>query len=255
MTIPHLHYRATRVIAALLSYPDESLRAHLPQLKQALQGDTTLSGECRAALDTLIDDLREAEPLDAEARYVDTFDRGRRTSLHLFEHVHGDSRERGPALIDLQQTYVQEGLFLAPGELPDYLPAVLEFAAMQPYESAKAFLGEMAHLLHSIHTALVRQHSPYAVAVAAVLSLTDEPVQAAGPCGRAAEPSHAEPGGGPEREQQEPEPELDEQWTEPAAFGGCSAAGQASAPRVQTIRMVRREAGAVHPGRSEGSQP
>jgi nitrate reductase delta subunit len=223
---------AARVVAALLSYPDESIRTHLPQLQQALQRDTALSGECRAALYALIDDLQQAEPLDAEARYVDTFDRGRRLSLHLFEHVHGDSRERGPALIDLQQTYAQQGLFLAPGELPDYLPAVLEFAAMQPYELAKEFLGEMAHLLQSIYAGLVRQQSPYAAAVAAALNLAGEAVEL--------RDANAEP----PSVGAEPEPgrELDEQWAEPAAFGGCSAAGQKSTPHVQPIQIVRREA-------------
>lgn len=237
------HHVATRVVAALLSYPDESMRAHLPQLKQALQRDTELSGECRAALHALIEDLREAEPLDAEARYVDTFDRGRRTSLHLFEHVHGDSRERGPALIDLQQTYAQQGLFLAPGELPDYLPAVLEFAATQPHELAKEFLGEMAHLLQSIHAALVRQQSPYAAAVAAALNLAGEVVEL--------QDANAEPAS----VEVEPEAsrELDEQWAEPAAFGGCSTAGQKSAPRVQPIQIVRREAAPSRIRPSEGS--
>jgi nitrate reductase delta subunit len=228
------HYVAARVLALLLSYPDEPMRAQLPELKQALRTDTALPDESRAAVVALIDDLQRAEPLQAEARYVDTFDRGRRTSLHLFEHVHGDSRERGPALIDLQQTYAQEGMFLAPGELPDYLPAVLEFAAMQPYARAQEFLGEMAHLLQSIHAALARQSSPYAVVVAAVLDLAGEPVA---PVDTVPEPPA--------------EPALDEQWAEPAAFGGCSAAGQKATPDVQTIQIVRRE---TAPARlSEGS--
>jgi nitrate reductase molybdenum cofactor assembly chaperone NarJ/NarW len=228
------HYAAARVLAALLSYPDEPLRVQLPELQQALQTDTVLSSECRASVAALIESLRQAEPLEAEARYVDTFDRGRRTSLHLFEHVHGDSRDRGPALIDLQETYAQQGMFLAPGELPDFLPAVLEFAAMQPYALAREFLGEMAHLLQSIHAALARQGSPYAVAVAAVLNLAGEPVQ---PVDAVPEPPV--------------EPALDEQWAEPAAFGGCSAAGQTRTPDVQTIQIVRREAAPVQ--LSEGS--
>ena len=110
-------------------------------------------GEQRAAvrrlaeLDALIVKLQRADPLDSEAEYVQLFDRGRGTSLHLFEHVHGDSRDRGPAMIDLAQTYEKAGLLLAPGELPDYLPAVLEFASTQPPREAKAFLSEMAHIL------------------------------------------------------------------------------------------------------------
>jgi nitrate reductase delta subunit len=143
----------------------------------------------------------------------------------LFEHVHGDSRERGPAMIDLQQTYEQQGLLLAPGELPDYLPVVLEFASTQPQKVAREFLAEMAHLLQSIHAALARQDSPYAAAVAAALDLAGEPVQA--------------PETVPEAP---PEAPLDEQWAEPAVFDGCSVAGQNTAPAVQPIQIVRRDA-------------
>ncbi|MFL9919764.1 nitrate reductase molybdenum cofactor assembly chaperone [Paraburkholderia fungorum] len=219
------HRTAARVVAALLSYPDAQLRAALPELGIALLRDTVLSAEHRDAVFALIVDMQRGDPLEAEARYVDTFDRGRRTSLHLFEHVHGDSRDRGPAMIDLQQTYAQEGLLLAPGELPDYLPVVLEFASTQIYEVAREFLAEMAHLLQSIHAALARQESPYAAAVAAALDLADEPVQR------------------PETVPEAPaEASLDEQWAEPAVFDGCSVAGQNAASRVQPIQIVRRDA-------------
>src|SRR6185312_12515534 len=107
-----------------------------------------------AELEALIDSLARAEPLDAEAAYVQLFDRGRATSLHLFEHVHGDSRDRGPAMIDLAQTYDKAGLCLAPGELPDYLPVVLEFVSTQPPREARAFLGEMTHIFNAIFSAL-----------------------------------------------------------------------------------------------------
>ncbi|MEZ0605559.1 nitrate reductase molybdenum cofactor assembly chaperone [Paraburkholderia sp. IW21] len=219
------HCATARVLAALLSYPDASLRMALPELAIALLRDTMLSAEHRDAVFALTADLQQGDPLDAEARYVDTFDRGRRTSLHLFEHVHGDSRDRGPAMIDLRQTYAQEGLLLAPGELPDYLPVVLEFASTQPYEVAREFLAEMAHLLQSIHAALARQQSLYAAVVAAALDLAGEPVQL------------------PETVPEAPaEAPLDEYWAEPVVFDGCSAAGQNAAPRVQPIQFVRRDA-------------
>lgn len=224
------HCAAARVLAALLSYPDASLRAVLPELQHVLECDTVLSAERREAVFALIADLRRGDPLEAEARYVDTFDRGRRTSLHLFEHVHGDSRDRGPAMIDLQQTYAQEGLFLESGELPDYLPVVLEFASTQPHAVAREFLAEMAHLLQSIHAALARLQSPYAAALAAALDMAGEPV-------RPPETVPEAPADAP----------LDEEWAEPVAFDGCSAAGQQGAPRVQPIQIVRRDA--ASPGR------
>ena len=121
-----------RVLAALLSYPDGTMRGHLPEMRDILRDERALTDARRAELDALIDVLARADQLEVEADYVELFDRGRGTSLHLFEHVHGDSRERGPAMIDLAQTYEKAGLYLALGELPDYLPAVLEFVSTQP---------------------------------------------------------------------------------------------------------------------------
>ena len=87
-----------RALACLLNYPDAQLRAVLPQLLDALQVERVLSTHRLAEMDALCRHLTELPPFEAEARYVETFDRGHKTSLHLFEHVHGDSRERGPAL-------------------------------------------------------------------------------------------------------------------------------------------------------------
>ena len=157
--------------------------------------------------------------LDAEAVYVDLFDRGRGTALHLFEHVHGDSRDRGPAMVDLVQTYEAAGLLLEPTELPDHLTVLLEYASTQPTPEARAFVGEFAHILQSIHAALARRQSDYAAVVAAVLDLSGQPLDA-----KAAVPAD--------------EP-LDESWEEPQAFGGCSTEGQA-APGPKPIQLIRR---------------
>ena len=126
-----------RVLAHLLSYPDTSLRDHLAEMTTALQGERALRPDRLAELSALMQHLRGARAMDVEAHYVETFDRGRGTALHLFEHVHGDSRDRGPAMIDLLQTYEQAGLYLAPGELPDHLTVVLEYASTQPPAQAR----------------------------------------------------------------------------------------------------------------------
>ena len=208
-----------RVLARLLAYPSAELCAALPELLTALRREKALRGERVAELVAFARQLAAADCYEAEARYVDTFDRGRATSLHLFEHVHGDSRERGPALADLQQTYERAGLVLAPGELPDYLPAVLEFASMQPVRTAREFLGETAHILNAIFSALLSRESPYASVIAAVLELAGERVQAV-----------------PVAE----EPALDEAWAEPPAFDGCSTRGQARPDTPQPIQIVRK---------------
>jgi len=220
-----------RVLAHLLSYPDTSLRDHLTEMTTALQGERALRPDRLAELSALMQHLRTARAMDVEAHYVETFDRGRGTALHLFEHVHGDSRDRGPAMIDLLQTYEQAGLYLAPGELPDHLTVVLEYASTQPPAQARAFLRELTHILQAIFSALLRRESPYASVLAAVLELAGEKAQAV---------------------KIPDEPTLDESWEEPAAFGGCSPQGQASPGQPQPIQIVRAAArqASTQPGAS-----
>jgi nitrate reductase delta subunit len=209
-----------RVLARLLGYPDAELRGHLREMRDALHSEQALSAPRLAELDALIGHLGRGDGLETEAEYVQLFDRGRATSLHLFEHVHGDSRDRGPAMIDLAQTYEKAGLFLAPGEMPDYLPVVLEFVSTQPLRETHSFLGEMAHILNAIFSALVQRESAYASVIAALLEIAGEKVQAV-------KVAADEP--------------LDESWQEPMAFDGCSTQGQAKPNQPQPIHIVRNE--------------
>ena len=208
-----------RALAALLAYPDASMRAFLPQMQAALHDEHAVGAIRLAELDALIDHLMRSPPLAVEAAYVDLFDCGRATSLHLFEHVHGDSRERGPAMIDLAQTYERAGLYLGEGQLPDYLPVVLEFVSTQPLAEARAFLAEMAHIFNAIFGALQRRATPYACILAALLEVAGEKAQAAPPA---------------------PESGLDDAWAEPVVFDGCSTQGQAKPGTPQPIHVVRR---------------
>jgi nitrate reductase delta subunit len=206
-----------RALAWLLRYPDAGLRAVLTELQQALHEEAALDAGRLVELDALITRL-DGGGLRVEAEYVEMFDRSRRTALHLFEHVHGDSRDRGPAMVDLGQTYERAGLLLAPGELPDYLPVVLEFASTQPPEQAREFLREVAHIVRTIFSALLERGSPYASAMAAVLDLAGE---------------RAEKVVVPE------EPPIDQSWAEPEAFGGCSSQGQSGPNEAQPVHIVR----------------
>jgi nitrate reductase delta subunit len=210
-----------RVLARLLSYPDADLRAHLDELRQALRDEAALAPARLAEVEALIAGIGAQSAIDAEADYVQLFDSGRRTSLHLFEHVHGDSRDRGPAMIDLAQTYEQAGLYLAEGELPDYLPAVLEFVSTQPAPEARAFLGEMSHIFNALFNALQERDSAYASVLGALLELAGEKAR---PVKATAEPS------------------LDESWIEPPVFDGCSSKGQARPGQPQPIHVVRKSA-------------
>ena len=128
--------KSLRVLALLLGYPDAELRAHLSELRAALHAERALSASRLTELDALIATLGRKAVLEVESDYVEMFDRGRATSLHLFEHVHGDSRDRGPAMIDLTKTYEQAGLFLGEDEMPDFVPVVLEFISTLPAADA-----------------------------------------------------------------------------------------------------------------------
>ncbi|MFY8117804.1 MAG: nitrate reductase molybdenum cofactor assembly chaperone [Roseateles sp.] len=220
-----------RVLAHLLDYPGAAMRAALPELREALHQEGALGAQRLAELDRLLSLLQRGDAYEVEARYVESFDRGRASSLHLFEHVHGDSRSRGPALVDLVKTYEAGGMFFdgavhgAEGqgdasfaqarELPDYLPVVLEFASTQAPATARAFLAELAHILNSIHAALIQRESPYAAAIGAVLELAGEQ---------------------PRAMPLAPEESLDESWQEPAAFEGCSVRGQSGPQPVHIVR-------------------
>ena len=210
-----------RVLSGLLGYPDAGMRACLPDMRAILRAETALSAARVSELEALIESLAGGDPLATEATYVALFDRGRATSLHLFEHVHGDSRERGPALVDLARTYEKAGLYLAPGELPDYLPVVLEFVSAQPPQEARAFLGETAHILNALFGALSQRGTPYASVLGALLDLAGERPHPTAP---AAEQS------------------LDESWQEPPVFDGCSSQGQARPGVPQPVRIVRNAA-------------
>lgn len=208
-----------RALALMLGYPDPSLREHLPELLQAIASEGVVPAARQAELQALAAELTRLDPMDIESRYVETFDRGRATSLHLFEHVHGDSRDRGPAMVDLVQTYEKAGLLLAPEELPDHLCVVLEFASTQPTQVAREFLGEVAHILTAIFSALLQRGSPYAAVVAAVLELAGEKVQAV--------PIVADEA-------------MDDSWAEPAAFDGCASRGQTKPGDPQPLHFVRK---------------
>ncbi len=209
-----------RVLAHLLSYPDAELVAHRDELGEILGAENAFSPEVWNGLKALLQWLGSADCYEVEEAYVECFDRGRSSSLHLFEHVHGDSRDRGQAMVDLLDTYRLGGMVLATRELPDHLAVLLEFASTQPIGSAQNLLAELVHILNSIHTALVRRGSRYAPLLAAVIELSGEPI---------------------EQVLLEPEQSLDEAWEEPPAFGGCTAQGQSKPAQAQPIHFSPRQ--------------
>ncbi|MBN9406368.1 MAG: nitrate reductase molybdenum cofactor assembly chaperone [Burkholderiales bacterium] len=172
------HATTLRALAALLAYPDEEQREALPEVAQALDAERRLDARRRSELLALVDELARGDLLDTQAHYVELFDRGRATSLNLFEHVHGDGGQRGPAMLELMQRYQRVGLQLRSAELPDHLPVVLEYLSCCEPAEAPRLLGECAHVLRALGEALAQRGSRYAAVPAALLALAGQPALA-----------------------------------------------------------------------------
>ncbi len=158
--------RSLRALAALLSYPSGELQAALRVVQSAVAADTELAPAMHQ-LNRLIRGL-DQPLLDAQEEYVALFDRTRSLCLNLFEHVHGDSRERGPAMVELNEIYLAAGLEPTTGELPDHLPSLLEYAAVDPTRGAE-LLGNAAPVLDLLHGRLAKRGSAYAGVLHAAL--------------------------------------------------------------------------------------
>ncbi|HQT79105.1 MAG TPA: nitrate reductase molybdenum cofactor assembly chaperone [Rhodopila sp.] len=167
--------RTYRALGALLSYPTAALQAAAQQIADSLAAEALLPAPHRAALNGLLQDLANADIYDLQARYVDLFDRGRAVSLHLFEHVHGESRDRGQAMADLITLYGSHGLDMTAGELPDFLPLFLEFLSLLPVAEAQALLAEPAAILRALADRLAKRDAGYAAVMEAIAELAQAP--------------------------------------------------------------------------------
>lgn len=162
-----------RSIAALLGYPSAELKAHVGEIRDALATESVLPRPARRRLEPLLAEIETEDLLDLQAGYSELFDRSRSLSLHLFEHVHGDSRERGPAMIDLGQQYIDKGCLLESQELPDFVPVFLEFASCLEPAEARETLGQPAHVFAALEERLSERQSPYAAVFHALVVLAD----------------------------------------------------------------------------------
>jgi nitrate reductase molybdenum cofactor assembly chaperone NarJ/NarW len=204
-----------RALGALLSYPREEVRQALPEIVDAISSSQLFPPRQRRDLLTLIDELRAGDLLEAEERYVELFDRGRAASLHLFEHLHGEDRDRGQAMVDLKRLYEQAGYELTTRELPDYLPVVLEYLSCRDIRETHEVLGDCAHILRRIGASLIARGTNYAAVLQALLIIAGEdPIDAA-----------AVP-----RVKERTE-NLDRDWFEQPAFGAEPAAPAANPAR------------------------
>ena len=227
-----------KALSALLAYPSADLVAALPEIATIVEREPRLPGALKDGLLALASGLERADLLDAQETYVALFDRGRTTSLHLFEHVHGDSRERGQAMVDLKEIYARNGFALAANELPDFLPAVFEYLSQRPEAEAKDMLGDCAHILRAVGEALQDRGSAYSAVLAAALAMAGEAGLALG-----------RPGAPPVKDKP-----IDEEWVDepvifgPAGAGGCGAGSGRAHPGFAGAQPGLPQPGLLQPG-------
>ncbi|WP_094023706.1 nitrate reductase molybdenum cofactor assembly chaperone [Maliponia aquimaris] len=164
--------RTLKSLSLILSYPTQELQAAMPEIGGVLASEPRLTAAARRALRPLVEELGGRDIYDLQETYVGLFDRSRTLSLNLFEHVHGESRDRGGAMVDLLETYRSAGFEPVTTELPDHLPLLLEFLALRPFAEAQGILADAAHILEALNARLVRRDSPYGAAFAALLQLS-----------------------------------------------------------------------------------
>jgi len=160
-----------RALAVLLGYPSEDLQAHAGEIREAIATEGALPRAARRSLEPLLTSFETEDLLDLQSTYSELFDRSRSLSLHLFEHVHGDSRERGQAMIDLGKQYMESGFFLEASELPDFVPVFLEFVSCLPAANGREMLGQPGHVFAALAERLDKRGSPYAGIFHAVVAL------------------------------------------------------------------------------------
>jgi nitrate reductase delta subunit len=163
-----------KVLSALLTYPSDELVAAAPLFGAVLDDEALVPLAAREKLDTLIDELATGDLYDLQERYGLLFDRSRSLALHLFEHVHGESRDRGQAMVDLRSVYENAGFFIAANDLPDFIPLFLEFLSTQPISTARQLLGQPAHILAAIAERLERRESSYKTVFDAMVAIAEE---------------------------------------------------------------------------------
>jgi nitrate reductase delta subunit len=224
--------RTYRALAALIAYPTEALQAATGEIAVSLAEEGLVPAPQRAAIDDLLAELAGRDIYDLQERYFALFDRSRTLSLHLFEHVHGESRDRGQAMVDLIELYRGHGFEPTASELPDFLPLFLEFLSLLPGDEAQALLVEPAGILQALAERLVTRKSAYAAVFAALATLANAPAI-----------------DGPDTSAEDPDDlvALDAAWEEAAVhFGPGEQIDSCGTDRLRTrIRAATRDAATV----------
>jgi nitrate reductase delta subunit len=222
-----------KVLSALLCYPDQGLLNFRDDMKAVLNQEAVLEPSAQEQLLAFIDTLCTSDLMDIQAEYVETFDRGRSLSLLLFEHVHGESRDRGQAMVNLLNIYKENGFDVTANELPDYIPLYLEYLSQRPDAEIHDWLSEIEHILALLATRLQEREHPYQIIFQSLLSLLDGNVD-----------MEKLRGSDAEEERDDSAEALDKVWEEEAvrfgasdAMGDCSVGASAQQNRIQQVSV------------------
>ena len=217
-----------RILSALLQYPTADIQNAVPEMRSALLEDGMLGEAHISALEPLLTKLASNDLIDAQEDYVELFDRGRVHSLHLFEHVHGESRDRGQAMVDLRERYLDAGLDPVSNELPDYLPQFLEYCSVLPREAALEQLAEPGLVLVALSQRLEERKSVYAPILIALCDMAgvDRDINVESAIKPADDPDDLEA--------------LDAAWEEEEVTFGAENAPQIGGECPQAAAMVNR---------------
>lgn len=200
--------RTLKILGFLMTYPQDHHKEVLEECAQFLKNEKWLSTKSIEHLGAFFKEMKSRDLLDLQEDYVALFDRTPSLSLHLFEHIHGDSRDRGQALVDLMKVYEEAGLFMNPEETPDYLPIFAEYVSTLPHKEASETMGSIVNILSSLAERLKNRESLYASVLEAFIETASR-----SPDSKAVEDFLKKSSGKPLSTE-----EIDKEWEEQFAF-------------------------------------
>ncbi len=222
-----------KLIGVLLDYPQDALWQHGEELLAAAEA-SPLPEARRADLLRFVRELLATDPLDAQERWLSLFDRGRAMSLLLFEHIHGESRDRGQAMVDLIEAYRKNGFELSAKELPDYLPLLLEYLSQRPEAEARDWLHHVSHIMGLLAARAGERGSPHALLLEILVEFAE---------------GNLDLGSLRKRASQEPRddtPEaMDRLWEEEAVRFGTEAPGDDCQPQTRNSARASSHTAAI----------
>ena len=228
-----------KLLGLLLTYPEGTVYSASDELLQTLRSEALLPEKFIKKIEIFLTTQKAQDLMAVQEDYVETFDRGRAHCLHLFEHIHGESRDRGQAMVDLSETYAKKGLHIDSGELPDYLPLFMEYLSRCEPQDATELLGEAIDVIAVIGAKLKKRKSPYAdiftsIEVLSAAKADTEKIKTA------LREAHKDP---------ETLEELDKQWKEAEVFTGdpltdvaadCNTCNASSQDAMKELNKVAR---------------